>query len=298
MQTTSCCHWCCTHHIGQALSGACDVVLCADVGTGRVQVTLPDLCAVAATFTAAQRAQPRDPPRRGPQAVVAQSYAQICSAMISDVSRRFRDSADQTAFHPWEYAAVVSAAAAAPDPDTAFLAEAAAVIADNMEWSPDAWRLRDLSAVLVSMTTLGVREHRLFSAATLVCLQRLREAREQPGVAAAALSHVEGIVWAFAVSRRAYPYSADAVSATAAGLLERVLTVAPAAVDVAVMAQMLWSFAAMWKTPASLFWAADAALAGREGEVDSETAMSLQWSFGRAGVVVPAAVAHHLPQRC
>lgn len=261
----------------------------------RVQVTLPDVCAVTATFAAAQRAQPRCPPRRGPQAVVSRSYAQLCSVVISDVTRRFRDSDDQTAFHPWEYAAVVNAAAAAPDPDTVFLAEAAAVAAESMEWSPEAWRMRDLSTVLVSMTAHQVREHRLFSAATLVCLQRLRQAQERPRAAAAELFHVEGIVWAFAVSRRAYPYSADAVCATAAGLLERVLTDAPAAADVPVMAQMLWSFAAMWKTPPGLFRAAAAALAGHAGEVDSETAMSLQWSFGRAGVAVPAAAEQHQP---
>lgn len=254
------------------------------------------MCAVAATFSAAQRAQPRTPPRRGPQAIVAQTYAQVCSVMISDVQRRFRDDADPTVFHAWEFAAIVDAAAHAPDPDTAFLEEAAGVIAEHMEWAPQAWRMRDLSAVLVGMTTHGVRAHRLFTAATLVSLQRLREAAARPEEAAAALGHAEGVVWAFAVSRRAYPYSADAVSAAAADMLVRVLQDEPGSVSVAVMAQLLWTFAAMWRTPAGLFQAADGVLAGRGGQLDRETAMSLQWSFGRAGIAVPDTVENLLQQ--
>eukprot|EP00892_Ulva_mutabilis_P010728 jgi/Ulvmu1/8027/UM004_0264.1 len=258
------------------------------------QMSLPDLCAGMVALTAAQHAASPVAPQRGPQAVIARRYPHMCSAMISDVQRRFQDSADRTVFHAWEYAAIVGCAAAAPDPDVAFLEQTAAVIAEDMEWAPDTWSMRNLAAVLVPMATHGIPGHRLFTAATLVSLQRLREAEAAPAHAVVALGHAEGLVWAFAVSRRAYPYSADAVCTAAASMLEQVLRAVPESASIAVVAQMLWSFAAMWKTPPGLFLAADAALVGREREVDFETAMSLDWAFGRAGMRVPAAVESRL----
>lgn len=263
--------------------------------TACMQVAVPDLCAVMVTFTSARRAQPRVAPRRGPQAVVSQAYARVCSVVISDVQRRFQDDADTTTFHAWEYAAIVDSVVLAPDPDTVFLKQSAALIAEDMEWAADTWHMRDLAAVLVAMTTHHVPSHRLFSAATLVCLQRLREAEKRPDEdVAAGLGHAEGIVWSFAVSRRAYPYSAHAVCTAAASMLERLLIAVPQSVSIPIMAQLLWSFGAMWITPPGLFQAAEAALAGRESEVDTEVAMSLEWSFGRARKPAPAVVERRL----
>jgi hypothetical protein len=264
-----------------------------------MQVSLPDMCSVLLTLHAAHAAIPRGhAPGSGPQAVVLQTFASVCATVVADVQRRFRDDSDATSFHPWEYAVLFQAVGAGDSPDREFLEEAAELAADDMEWLPAAWRMRDAAPVLVAAATHDVRVHRLFSAAGLLCVERMREMGGRGSAAAAAreLESLEGVVWAFAVSRRVYPYSADSVCAAAQRLLHEVLEHAPEAVEVGAMAELLWSFAAMWRTPRELFAAADVALAVREEQdVSVEAARSLEWSFGRAGMVVPAVVRMVLP---
>lgn len=288
--------WYCNARLAQQQRITSEATYCgnAEMFVPCMQVPLPQVCAVVATFTAARRALPKVPPSRGPQAYAVQSYAQMCSVVISDAQRRFRDDADRTVFHAWELATLVEAAALTPDPDATFLNEAAGVATEHIDWAPGDWRLRDLSPVLAAFATHGLKEHRLFSVATRVCVQRLREAAEQPRDAAAGLGQAEGVVWAYAVTRRTYPYSSDAVSEAAAGMLEVVLHEDPGAAELAVVAQMLWSFAAMWKTPARLFAVAGDVIATRESDLNPETAMSFEWSFGRARHPLPAVVQQYL----
>ena len=254
-------------------------------------------------------------PTDGVQVVASGLHERVCAAVFADVLRRFNDDSDQTVFHAWQYATIMRAvtdisASATVDTDSthpgkavhAFVQSAAELAADDMEYAGHSWRMQDISAVLCAAASLHVSAHRTFSVAAMLCQARLKDMAARASVAdAAILPQLESLVWAFAVTRTHYPYSADAVCRAAADVLRKLLTAQPDAVDTAVVADMLWSFAAMWQVPVDLFELVGVILDERrctsQQPLRPDVAESLAWSFARAAVTLPACVLEAAPDK-
>jgi hypothetical protein len=271
------------------------------------------LQALQASHEVTERADERPSPTCGVQEVSSSFSERVRAAVCADVCRRFNDDRDQTCFHAWHYAVLMRAVtvgvqASNVDADSknvenalhTFVQSAAELAADDMESVAQSWRLQDLSAVLCAVATHRVRAHRTFSVAAVLCQERLKEAAHRASAEdAAMLPQLESLVWAFAVTRRHYPYSADAVCRAAAEVLQQLLVAQPDAVDTASVADMLWSFAAMWQTPVELFELAGTFLDDRYSDsqrpLRPDIAESFAWSFTRAGIRLPTCVLASLP---
>jgi hypothetical protein len=292
--------------------GVC-VARAALVGHTRcaAQVPLQDACAVLDISTASWEVGLARAQTRGVAVVLARERERVCVAAADDAARRIADDADQTRFAPRHYAALLRAAtrggataggsAEAANTRLAAAVEAAArAAAGSLDVEPGAWSIAELATVVSAAATYSVPAHRTFCAAAVLLQERLRGmAARAAAVDADALLHVEAAVWAYAVTRRAYPYSADAVCREGAAVLAALLAARPASVDAAVMAEMLWTFAARWQTSPALFHAAARALDdGARPPLAADVAESLAWAFVRAGVPVPKCVAAAAPASC
>lgn len=283
-----------------------------------LQVELKDMCAVMQVLHASKEATELEAelvPKHSVQVVASSFCDRVRAAVCADVVRRFNDDSEQTRFHAWQYAVVMRAATVRVVAPTiaangkhvqnalcTFVQSAADLAADDMESVGHSWRIQDLSAVLCAAATHQVSAHRTFSVAAILCQTRLQEMAVRASVEdAAMLPQLESLVWAFAVTRRHYPYSADAVCRAAADVLQELLAAQPHAVDTAVVADMLWSFAAMWQTPVGLFELVGTVLDDRrrttQKPLRSDIAESLAWSFTRAAVRLPACVLESAPNR-
>lgn len=282
-----------------------------------MQVDLNDMCAVLQVLQCSQEVE-EQPVRQkvaqtGVHVLEKRRRDKIRALVFADVDRRFKNDDDKTQFHAWHYAVLMRSVAASGNRRTvsaektedsslsAFVQLAAELAAEDMQFVQDSWRLQDISAVLCAAATCQVQAHRAFSVAAILCQSRLKDMAERASIEdAAVLPQLENLVWAYAVSRRQYPYSADAVCAAAAGALQALVAAHPDKMVVSVVADLLWSLAAMWHTPNKLFGLVGQVLDERrrssQQPLDSEVAESLAWSFMRAGMRLPDSVVESAPK--
>jgi hypothetical protein len=234
--------------------------------------------------------------RRSVHGVVHRMRPRVLAHVATDVRGRLHNTADTTQFLPSHYALLLSSIPELWPGAHSVPVGLTEMVADELEGVPQCWPTRHLVSVVTACAEEELPAHRLFSVAARVVTERMEAAaaRGEEGrvtsVCRMSLVEAESLLWAFAVTRRIYPFSARLVSCAAATFLEREMLDVPGSVQTAVLADMLWSFAAMSHTPTSLFELAYGALEDPERELDGSAAESLEWSYHRAGMLAPARV--------
>ena len=226
--------------------------------------------------------------------VVAKYSQRMYKAIAQDVDRRVCDDSDQTRFEPQHYATIFSHVRLLWPQDVSTPLELASVAATDIAAAPGAWPSHELAQMLVACAEAELPAHRLFTAAASELSVRMKHASSCP--AAGQLSHyavsvadAEGILWAYTVMRKSYRYSTAQVAGAVTAYMLHKLQHSPEHFAPEMLAEMLWSCAAMWHVPRPLFAAARDALEKHwQGSVSADAAESLVWAFGRAGVSPPA----------
>jgi hypothetical protein len=239
--------------------------------------------------------------RRFAPGSIARAAPTLYTQIAADLARRFHDSSDSTRFLPHHYACIFENAAVLCPTDNAVTLGLSDVAADEIASAPGLWHTRDIVRSVVACANAELPAHRLFEAAAPELCERIDRDAALSGEEAAprglwmpalTLDETENVLWVYAVTRKAYPYSAKRVRNTIAAFLRRELTLNGESTDVSILADMLWSFAATWLPPKELFQQARSVLDARYPDIKSAVnpavAESLQWSYGRARVAPPA----------
>ena len=267
-----------------------------------IQVSLCDVCAMLQAL-ARQAGPKRDAASssvRSLPGVVAAAAGVVHPLVAADVARRWRDDTDHTHFRPHHYVTLLGQADHLWPRDATVPVGLTDVAADEIEGAPHVWPTRHIVRVVTRCAELELPAHRLFATAGRELSARIdatyNTARiSDAGLCAPMLSldEAENVLWAFAVTRRAYPFSAAQVSRAVASFLQRTLEEGGTRVSTEVLVDMLWSFAAMWHTPVRLFELARTVLDDPERSTDARSnavlSESLRWSFHRAGMAPPVA---------
>ena len=267
-----------------------------------VQARMMDVCIVFAALAASESAR-----RKFGSATAtgwANAHSSALAAVEATTARCLRAKAQQMAnappMLPLHYATLLQAFMQHGNGDKALWTEVAETAGHEMASAERAWPTQHVVSVVEAAAGAKLRAHTLFETAAPLVLQRLAAApdadQERPmgrrsviGGAYSGLTaeEMERALWAFAVVRRSYPYTARSVVTGVAKALTMALTTKPSAVPIDTLAAMLWTCAAASHTPRALFMAAVRAVDELPEAPNAEVRESLTWSFNRAGISVP-----------
>lgn len=256
-----------------------------------LQVSLQDVCIMLQLVQAGAARVARGAQRAK---IVVKASPRLLAAIAADLERRVRDDNDHTRFQGLHFATVLSCSQLLWPHDSSTPLELASAAATDIMVAPGTWSTRALAQAVVSCAEAELPAHRLFTAAATEAAARLEAldmctAAGQLSPYAVRPEDAEGILWAYTVMRKSYRYSTSQVVGAVSTYLMYMLQTDPQRIAPDVLAEMLWSFAAMWHVPKPLF-----AAAGRvfdehwDHDVTDEVAESVVWAFGRAGVPAPA----------
>ena len=279
-----------------------------------LQVQLDDMCLMlyALDFAAHSKAPARMRSRRHLHGILARFRARLLDHMAADLRRRVSDDADTTAFLPHHYVCTFLHRHTLWPGSTDVLALLAEAAGGELQTSAQLWPTRHIVVLIVTCAEEQLPAHGLFEAAARVLCSRiethlaLRAHGAQCQTKATGLSvplltlqQAEGLLWAYAVVRRQYPFSAKHVARTLAAFLQAELAhgqVACTAQRAGVVADMLWSFAAMSHVPKAPFKAAqdflDALPTQQVSQMPASTVETLVWAYQRSRVSPPRCCQH------
>lgn len=270
--------------------------------TGRVQARLRDVCTVYAVM----------PPVRASQHAAGSAVASVWETSGSSVLEvvetavarclraRVHSASSVAPLRPAHYAALLRAFSRHGRGSEDLWTDVAETAGHEMGSKPELWATQHVVGVVEAAAAAKLRAHHLFEACSPLILQRLdapRDARVQVPFGRADVmgdpysgltaEEMERVLWAFAVVRRSYPYTARSVVTGVARALTAALVSQPHVVPVDTMAAMLWTCAAASHTPRALFMAALHVVDALPEAPDAEVRESLTWSFNRARISVP-----------
>ena len=249
-----------------------------------MQITLDSVCASVRLATAAVAAG-EPAPRRSIAGTLQRRRLSLFEHAATDIARRLHDDADRTRFLPHHYVYLLKAVPVLWPAGAGPAATLALAAADDIIAAPDSWPTAHLVDAAVACAAAKLRAPLLLTAAAEVVCMRLDDGQ------GLTLPDAERLLWAFAVSRTAVPYTATRVARAVAALLKAVLSTGAERVHAAVLADVLWSLAAMRAAPRGLLDAAEAALQAAGAAAPSfAEAEAIEWAFHRSGRTPPAVV--------
>lgn len=208
---------------------------------------------------------------------------QVCRAAAQLIVSQLSDDAGRHSAPPQELAAVLRPLAQLGYKDSLYAYQLCAErIADDLALRRQRVTFRGLATTLEACATAGVTSHHLFNAAANEAVARL--VNNSPDVD---WDSLERLLWAYAVMRGTYPYTAQRVFKAADAWVVRHASMAPRLVPVDTLGELLWSCAAMGHTPQPLFEQAAHVFNAQPRSGSARLLESLAWSYDRAGIALP-----------